>query len=115
MKQRTIALLMICTLLSGHAYAGSLTDPTRPANARTATPVAPNTIRVEAIVMSGLFQWAIINGTVVHAGDHIANATIDDISQYSVRYTRNGHSEVALLPHTTLIIRRNDTPAEDTP
>ncbi len=115
MKRPATTLLTACVLLSCNGYAGSLSDPTRPASARITAVAAPNVLHVEAIIIADSFQWAIINGTVVHAGDHVGNAIIDDISRYSVRYTRNGHSEITLLAHATSIIRRNDTPAEDLP
>lgn len=108
-------LLLLVTMCCQPVVAGSLPDPTRPASVHVAAPEPVNTIRVEAIVISDTVQWAIVNGVVIHRGDHIANAVIEEISSYSVRYSRNGHSDIALLPHSTLQVRRDDTPHEDSP
>jgi hypothetical protein len=97
------------------ALAGSMLDPTRPSGTHTPVAIVVNTFHLEGIVVSDTTQWAIVNGTVVHRGDHIANAVIEEISRYSVRYSRNGHSEVALLAHATLQVRRNNTEREVMP
>ena len=102
-------LFAIAVIACSNIMADSLLDPTRPASAHTGdTHENPFVIRVEAIVLSDNDAWAIVNGTVVHRGDHIANAVIEEISRYAVRYSRNGHSDTALLPHSTLQVRRND-------
>jgi len=114
MNKLAITALLIA-MSTGLAQAGPLLDPTRPSSARTAAAVPANTFNLEGIVVSDTTQWAIVNGTVVHRGDHIVNAVIEEISRYSVRFTRNGHSEVAMLPHATLQVRRNGTEHEETP
>lgn len=106
----TAIAFMSCSISS----ADPLRDPTRPANAARHE-AADSTIRVEAIVLSDTDTWAIVNGTVVHPGDHVGNVTIESISRYEVRYSRNGHSDVALLPHSTLQVRRDSASHEDTP
>jgi hypothetical protein len=106
---------MLMSLSTQRVLAGPLVDPTRPASAHAPVSISVNTFRLEGIVISATTQWAIVNGTVVHRGDHIANALIEDISRFSVRYSRNGHSELALLTHSTLQVRRNDSAHEDSP
>ena len=114
MKRLTLipVLLMCC---SDVCPAAELRDPTRPPGLHTAVKVTADTFHLEAVVISDDTRWAIVNGTVVHRGDRIANAVIDDISGYSVRYSRNGRSEVASLPHSTLLVRRNEAPHEAAP
>jgi len=112
MKQLlTIAALFVTSI----CFAGGLlVDPTRPAGARSAGPVT-NTIRVEAIVITDETRWAIINGTLVHHGDRIANAVIEEITPRGVRYSRNGRSETALLPSASTPVRRNESVSEVSP
>lgn len=110
-----IPMAMFIAMLSCNvSAAGSLSDPTRPATAPVHDkPVS--TIHVEAIVITDTTAWAIVNGIVVHQGDHVGNAVIENISRYEVRYSRNGHSDVAQLPHSTLQVRRDAASHEDTP
>lgn len=96
------------------SMAGPLLDPTRPASVHVAETPA-STFQVEAIVLADSGSWAIVNGTVVHRGDHLGNAVIENISRYEVRYSRNGHSDVAQLPHSTLQVRHDAVSHEDTP
>lgn len=114
-KLLVIPMAMFIVMLTCKASAdGSLSDPTRPATA----PVHDKTvslIHVEAIVITDTTAWAIVNGIVVHQGDHVGNAVIENISRYEVRYSRNGHSDVAQLPHSTLQVRRDAASHENTP
>ena len=104
------ALFITVTCWAG----GLLVDPTRPAGARSTAP-AIATIRVEAIVITNETRWAIVNGTLVHHGDHIANAIIEEITSNSVRYSRNGRTETALLPSASVPVRRNESVSEESP
>ena len=111
---RRIAVTIILVWSTTSTLAGSMIDPTRPAGARTVAPT-PDAFHLEAIVISDTAQWAIVNGVIVHRGDHIANAVIDEITARTVRYTRNGHSETASLSHASLQVRRNESSHEDSP
>lgn len=112
-KSLLIAAMTLTTCSA--AMAGSLLDPTRPASVHGGE-TTDSVIHVEAIIISDTDSWAIVNGTVVHRGDHVGSAVIEDISRYEVRYSRNGHSDIAQLIHSTLQVRRDTTAShEDTP
>lgn len=112
---KTACIIVLLSLVSAQwVKAGSTLDPTRPAGARIAAP-APGVIRLEAIVVSDDSIWAIVNGTVVHRGDHVANAVIDEINRTSIRYTRNGKSETVQLQHLSITVRQNETSHEEAP
>jgi hypothetical protein len=113
MNKYSIYLVLATTVLFNTARAATLNDPTRPSSMRAPAVKGPETIHVEAIVISASGQWAIVNGNVVRRGDHVADALIEEITRYNVRYTRNGRSEVAYLAHATLPVRRNNTSHED--
>ena len=113
MNKHSIYLVLATSVLFNTARAATLNDPTRPTSMRAPGIKGLELIHVEAIVMSASSQWAIVNGNVVRRGDHIADAMIEEITRYTVRYTRNGRSEVAYLAHTTLPVRRNNTSHED--
>ena len=111
---KSLIITVIAVMSCSTSMAGPLLDPTRPASVHAAeTPTS--TFHVEAIVLADTGAWAIVNGTVVHRGDHVGNAVIEEISRYEVRYSRNGHSDVAQLPHSTLQVRHDTAPHEDTP
>jgi hypothetical protein len=112
---KTICITVLISLAGiSSLQAGPMLDPTRPPGARAAAP-APSVIRLEAIVVSDSSIWAIVNGTVVHRGDHIANAVIDEINHTGIRYTRNGKSESLQLPHLSITVRHNETSHEEAP
>lgn len=112
--KKSLIIVAIAFMSCSISMAGPLLDPTRPASVHaTETPIS--TFHVEAIVLADTGSWAIINGIVVHRGDHVGNAVIEDISRYEVRYSRNGHSDVAQLPHSTLQVRHDTAPHEDKP
>lgn len=106
--------ILLSLILVQPAFAGTLVDPTRPAGARVAAP-APGAIHLEAIVVSDNSIWAIVNGAVVHQGDHVANAVIDEINRTSIRYTRNGKTETIHLQHLSITVRQNETSHEEAP
>jgi len=115
----TMKYLILITgwlLASIPCFAGNalLVDPTRPAGARVAAPAIP-AFHVEAIMIAENTRWAIVNGTLVHQGDHVANAIVEDINPNSVRYTRGGHSETATLMPPVSPVRRNESVSEESP
>jgi hypothetical protein len=94
------------------AVAADLRDPMRPPNApavATSRAVAPSSVQLQAVIGTGPSRVAIVNGKVVHVGDKIDGATIDEISATTVRYSRGGKQLLASLPHTKLDVRVNNT------
>jgi hypothetical protein len=108
------AFCCLTMLIVANVHAESLTDPTRPIDAKviaTAASNAPAALRVEAIFHAGTTQrpLAIINGKLVHEGERVANALIEQITSDAVRYSRAGHSQLALLNAAKLQVRRTTT------
>ena len=107
-----VALLGFVLASSTLASAADLRDPMRPPSAPTAAisrPSGPSSLQLQAVVGTGQSRVAIVNGKVVHAGDKIDGAIIEEISATSVRYTRAGKQLVASLPATKLDVRTNNT------
>jgi MSHA biogenesis protein MshK len=106
----TIALLCIgCAAARIGASAEPLDDPTRPSGVRSVVQLQPperRELRVEGIFRGDERRVAIVNGMVVHEGDRIANATIQEITADAVRYSRDGHDHTARLARTTLQVRQ---------
>jgi hypothetical protein len=114
MRGMMIALLCAaCAVARTGASAEPLDDPTRPSNARSATqlrPLEPGELRLEGIFRRNERRIAIIDGRIVHEGERIANATIEEITVDAVRYSRGGHDHIARLARTTLQVRRPSAP-----
>jgi hypothetical protein len=101
--------------LAGAANAGTeaLHDPTRPpaalAPAQNNSAQAP--LQLEAIFHKGENCHAIIDGKLVRAGDRLGSALIEEINADSVRYSRNGRSQIVQLKSLKIQVRRD--PAAD--
>ena len=110
MSRVVAALLALAT--AAQASAADLRDPMRPPSApgvamsRTG---APSSLQLQAVIGTGQSRVAIVNGKVVHVGDKIDGATIDEISATAIRYTRAGKQLLASLPNTKLDVRANNT------
>jgi hypothetical protein len=101
-------------LFSAAVRADALADPTRPMRAGgVRLPPAVGKLQVEAILISEGRALAIINGTVVRAGDRIGKARIDEILSDGVRYTSDGQSRVSRLDPSSLQVRGTPTPSKD--
>jgi len=113
LSNRYLATLLL-SMTAKAAFADRLVDPTQPAHARPATNgevITP--VRVEAIMQSGGARLAIVNGKVVRAGDHVGDARIDEVLNDGVRFTRDGHSQVARLDSHLIQVRQPVAPAKD--
>jgi hypothetical protein len=106
---------LLLTMTAQAAIADRLTDPTRPANARsvTAAPQKASALRLEAIFQSDGTNVAIVNGKVVRAGDSVGTARIDAVSPRGIRYTRDGRSHTANLDDKAMQVRQNVVSNED--
>ena len=95
-------------LIASTAIGGELFDPMRPANTidASAAATAAGQIRVEAILNDGERRLAIVNGRLVHEGDHVGTAVVESIAPGAVRFNRGGHSELIFLPTSKLEVRR---------
>jgi hypothetical protein len=83
-------------------------DPTRPAtlvsNAK-ASHVNGAPLRLEAVLRSGGWRLAIVNGRIVREGERVSNAVITEISVDSIRYTYAGRDHAATLATRKLVVR----------
>jgi hypothetical protein len=112
----TVAI--IHTLLASSAHAGDLRDPMRPATMRASTiarPAAIVPLKLEAVMSSAHSRLAIVDGKVVRAGDHVSGALITEITADSIRYSRGGKEQTALLPTNKVTVRANNTLQAGTP
>jgi hypothetical protein len=116
---RARALLVALALLpliaaSGAARAGNaLVDPTRPVSAADPGVAAsePGAMRVQAIISRAGSRVAVVDGRVVHAGDRIGNALIEEVTPDGVRYSQDGRSRFARLKGPSpLPVRRGAQP-----
>jgi hypothetical protein len=102
-----LATLML-TMTAQAAVADRLTDPTRPANARTLAPAQKTeALRLEAIFRSDGANIAIVNGKVVRAGDRVGAVRIDEVTPLAIRFTRDGQTHTARLADKALQVRQN--------
>lgn len=90
--------------------AQQLNDPTRPNDAKVAhanSSGEPAALHVEAIYRpeSNQRRLAIVDGRLVHEGDRIANALIEEITASTVRYSRGGRTQLAQLNPAKLQVR----------
>lgn len=109
-----IAAVLGSMLVAHCAIAEALRDPTKPMNAKTAAvAVAAQAIHVEAILTSHDRTLAIVNGKVVRAGDRVGDVRIDEVLTDGVRYTRDGHSQVARLDSHLVQVRQPIAPLKD--
>jgi opacity protein-like surface antigen len=110
MSARLLAALLALAAAT-QAVAADLHDPMRPPNAPAATgrTGAPSSLQLQAVIGSGPSRVAIVNGKVVHIGDKVDGAIINDISATAVHYTRGGKQLIASLPNTKLDVRANNT------
>ena len=109
-----VATAMSSLLLAHPGHAEALRDPTKPMNAKSAAVVvSAQTIRVEAILSSSERMLAIVNGKVVRAGDRVGDARNDEVLNDGVRYTRDGHSQVARLDSHLFQVRQPLAPSKD--
>jgi hypothetical protein len=83
-------------------------DPTRPAtlpsNAK-ASHVNGAPLQLEAVLRSGGWHLAIVNGRIVREGEQVSNAVITEISADSIRYTYAGRDHAATLATRKLVVR----------
>jgi len=101
---------LLSTVVGAHEPA----DPTRPMQAGAVRmPRANGTLKVEAIFFSSERTLAIVNGTVVRAGDRIGKAKIEEIFRDGVRYTTDGQSRVTRLDQSSLRVRGTAAPSKD--
>jgi hypothetical protein len=107
-----------CAVARTGASAELLDDPTRPSNVRGAVQSQapkPRELRLEGILRRNERLIAIIDGRIVHQGERIADATIEEISADTVRYSRGGRDYIARLTRTTLQVRRLSAPQATLP
>jgi MSHA biogenesis protein MshK len=109
---RLLTALILSLAATTQALAADLHDPMRPPGAPAAAssrPSAPSSLQLQAVIGSGPSRVAIVNGKVVHVGDKVDGAVIDEISATTVRYTRGGKQLVAALSGAKLDVRANNT------
>ena len=96
--------------------APALEDPTRPSNGRgeRAVPGWPQ-LHLQGILHHGSDSVAIIDGRLVHCGDHLGDALIGEIGADAVHYQRGGHALIAYLTRSTLQVRRLTALPKDSP
>jgi hypothetical protein len=111
MKSHILLLGFLCATV---VRADGLADPTRPMQAGAVrVPQAAGKLKVEAIFISKERTWAIVNGTVVRAGDRIGKAHIEEIFRDGVRYTSDGQSRVSRLDQSSIRVRGTVAPSKD--
>ena len=105
----SVGLLGFCSALA----ADGLKDPTqRPAPATADRGVVqPRELNLEAILQSAERYVAIVDGKIVRVGDRVGNATIEEITTDSVRYSRGGREHTIRLARRTVKVRQ---PTADT-
>jgi hypothetical protein len=108
------ALSLIGALACTSVSAERLVDPTRPADAKVATQVRQNPLKLEAVMSSGASRVAIVNGRLVHVGDRVGAAQISEIFAHGIRYTLNGRSHELHLKTHALRVRNDAAPEDET-
>ena len=107
-----------CCVAHTCASAEPLDDPTRPSSAHSAVQLPPSVQRelhLEGIVRRDGQRIAIVDGRIVHEGEHVYNATIEEITADAVRYSRGGLDHTVRLARTTLRVRQPSTPEVKVP
>jgi hypothetical protein len=111
-----IAVVLLCagcTIARTCAGGEPLNDPTRPSGVRNVVQLRSpeqRELRVEGIFRRNERHIAIVNGRLVHEGERIGDATIQEITADAVRYSRDGHEHTAHLARTTLQVRQPSAP-----
>lgn len=106
--RRTTLPLTALLAMGAAAQAQALRDPTRPVTARETTQsVEVAGLQLEAVMGSGVRRLAIVNGKIVRAGDRVGGALIQEIGSDSIRYTRNGRSQIARIAKDSLRVRES--------
>jgi len=97
-------LLWFC---SAHAADG-LKDPTQPPVSASSDrgPALPRQLNLEAILQSAERYIAIVDGKIVRVGDRVGNATIEEITTDSVRYSRGGREHTIRLARRSVKVRQ---------
>ena len=90
-----------------------LKDPTQPPATTGADRGAalPRQLTLEAILQSAERYLAIVDGKIVRVGDRVGNATIEEITTDTVRYSRGGREHTIRLERRAVKVRH---PAPDT-
>jgi hypothetical protein len=121
MRQYLIPALLLVALTGACATravaaAPALEDPTRPSDARgaRAVPGWPQ-LQLQGILCHGTDRIAIIDGRLIHSGDHLGDALIGEIDADAVHYRRGGHELISYLTKSTLQVRRLTAPPKDSP
>ena len=84
-------VLSLLLLVSGVSMAGSLKDPTRPAGYTGTEPAAlTNENGISAILISPTRRVAVIYGRFVQKGDVVDGAVVEQITDNSVVFSRDG-------------------------
>ena len=91
---------------SAHAADG-LKDPTQPPApvASDRGPAMPRELNLEAILQASERYVAIVDGKIVRVGDRVGNATIEEITTDSVRYSRDGREHTIRLARRSVKVR----------
>lgn len=121
MRQYLIPALLLVAATAAAAMpafgaAPALEDPTRPSDAHggRAVPGWPQ-LHLQGILRHGTDSVAIIDGRLVHCGDHMGDALIGEIGTDAVHYQRAGHELIAYLTKSTLQVRQLTAPPKDSP
>jgi hypothetical protein len=101
-------LAVLLLSMSVPAIADRLADPTRPPQGpRNQATGGRSSVRVEAILHSEYRRLAIVNGKIVHAGDHVSGVRIEEVLVDGVRYMRDGRIHVARLRPAAMTVRQD--------
>ena len=94
-----LRIAMVFAVVSAAAHAQAFRDPMRPPGvAPSAASVArSSTLQLQGVI-SGARRSAIVNGRLVKVGDQIAGATIVEVLNDGVRFSRAGKVQTLLLP-----------------
>jgi hypothetical protein len=107
LNNRYLATLLL-SMTARTAMGDRLVDPTQPAHLRpTNNGETLAAVRLEAILQSGERGLAIVNGKVVRAGDRLGSIQILEVRTDSVRYSRDGETNVARLTAKPMQVRHN--------
>lgn len=112
MSTLRLAATLLALSAAAQAVAADLRDPMRPPSAPASAMSragTPSSLQLQAVIGNGPSRVAIVNGKVVHVGDKVDGATINEISATTVHYTRGGKQLTASLPNTKLDVRANNT------
>ena len=118
MRALLATAVIVTAVLASPARAGDLRDPMRPATMPASTISRPSAIvplKLEAVMSSAHSRLAIVDGKVVRTGDRVSGALITEITADSIRYSRGGKEQTALLPTNKVTVRANNTLQAGTP